>query len=164
MFEAMKYLKSKNTDLVNNFPPSNLFIVSAVLYTKSGHYLLQLRDDKPGLPLRDHWAFFGGEVDPGENPEDAVIREVEEELNFHPNNCIWFHEAVYVLPLHHRNVVRKAYYLIQIENEEIASMVLCEGSDFKLLSVNEILGLERVAPWDLSVVLLHSRERTIFQP
>ena len=65
-----------------NFPLSNLFIVSAVIYTADGRYLMQLRDDKPGLPLRDHWAFFGGEVDPGEAPENAIIREVQEELTY----------------------------------------------------------------------------------
>ena len=157
-------IETKSTELIKKFPNPNLFIVSAVLHTKDGQYLLQLRDDKPGLPLRDHWAFFGGEVEPGEAADDAVIREVEEELRYSPNNCSWFHEAIYVLPLHHRNVVRKAYYLIQIEREEIESMVLCEGTDLKLMSVTEILALERVAPWDIAVVLLHAREDIIYQP
>ena len=53
---------------------------------------------------------------------------------------------------------------MEIQPEEVASMVLCEGSDLKLMSVDEILGLSRVAPWDLSVVLLHSREEVIYQP
>ena len=148
----------------SNFPLSNLFIVSAVIYTTEGRYLMQLRDDKPGLPLRNHWAFFGGEVDPGEAPQDAILREVEEELTFRPNNCSWFHEAVYILPLHGRNVVRKAYYLIEIKPEEVDSMVLCEGADLKLMTVSEILTLNRVAPWDLSVTLLHSREEVIYRP
>jgi 8-oxo-dGTP pyrophosphatase MutT (NUDIX family) len=152
--------------MTNNsiFPLSNLFIVSAVIYTTEGRYLMQLRDDKPGLPLRNHWAFFGGEVDPGEAPQDAILREVEEELTFRTNNCCWFHEAVYILPLHGRNVVRKAYYLIEIKPEEVDSMVLCEGADLKLMTVSEILTLNRVAPWDLSVALLHSREEIIYRP
>lgn len=152
--------------MTNNsiFPLSNLFIVSAVIYTTEGRYLMQLREDKPGLPLRNHWAFFGGEVDPGEAPQDAILREVEEELTFRPNNCCWFHEAVYILPLHGRDVVRKAYYLIEIKPEEVDSMVLCEGADLKLMTVSEILTLNRVAPWDLSVALLHSREEIIYRP
>ena len=124
---------------------------------------MQLREDKPVLPHRTHWTFFGGEVDPGEAPQDAILREVEEELTFRPNNCSWFHEAVYILPLHGRNVVRKAYYLIEIKPEEVDSMVLCEGADLKLMTVSEILTLNRVAPWDLSVTLLHSREEVIYQ-
>jgi 8-oxo-dGTP pyrophosphatase MutT (NUDIX family) len=161
-----QYKTDDANEMTNNstFPLSNLFIVSAVIYTTDGRYLMQLRDDKPGLALRNHWAFFGGEVDPGEAPEDAILREVEEELTFRPNNCCWFHEAVYILPLHGRNVVRKAYYLIAIKPEEVDSMVLCEGADLKLMTVSEILTLNRVAPWDLSVVLLHSREEVIYQP
>ena len=150
-------------EVKSNFPVANLFIVSAVLYTVEGEYLMQLRDDKPGLPLRNHWAFFGGEVDPGEAPEDAVIREVKEELTYSPHNCRWFHEAVYILPRHHRNVIRKAYYLIRIKTEEVQSMVLCEGSDLRLMTVSKILGLDRVAPWDISVVLLHAREEAIYR-
>jgi len=161
-----QYKTDDANEMTNNstFPLSNLFIVSAVIYTTDGRYLMQLRDDKPGLALRNHWAFFGGEVDHGEAPEEAILREVEEELTFRANNCCWFHEAVYILPLHGRNVVRKAYYLIEIKPEEVDSMVLCEGAGFKLMTVSEILTLNCVAPWDLSVVLLHSREAVIYQP
>lgn len=170
---AQRYLNNRimqKTDDANemtnhsNFPLSNLFIVAAVIYTQDGRYLMQLRDDKPGLPLRDHWAFFGGEVESGEAPENAILREVEEELAFRPNNCSWFHEAVYILPLHGGGVVRKAYYLVAIKPEEVDYMALCEGADLKLMNVDEILTLNRVAPWDLSVVLLHSREDVIYRP
>jgi hypothetical protein len=60
--------------------------------------------------------------------------------------------------------VRKAYYIIQIEPEEVASMVQCEGAGLRLMSVSEILALQRVAPWDVSVVLLHSRGDIIYRP
>lgn len=98
----------------SNFPLSNLFIVSAVIHTKEDRYLMQFRDDKPKLPLRNCWAFFRSEVDPNEAPQDAIHPEVEEELTFRPNNCCWFQEAIYILPLHGGNVVRKGYYLIKI--------------------------------------------------
>jgi len=149
---------------VEHLTAPDLFIVSAVIHTTDARYLMQLRDDKPGLPLRDHWAFFGGEVGSGEAPSHAVLREVEEELSYQPNNCSWFHEAVYVLPRHHKRIVRKAYYAIQIEPKEVASMVQCEGADLRLMPVAEILSLQKVAPWDVSVVLLHAREDIIFQP
>lgn len=158
-----KFYTSANTH-VDHFPAPDLFIVSAVIYTADGRYLMQLRDDKPGLPLRDHWAFFGGEVDSGEAPSHAVLREVEEELTYRPSNCCWFHEAVYVLPRHHKRIVRKAYYAIQIAPKEVALMVQREGADLRLMSVPEILALQRVAPWDVSVVLLHAREDAIYHP
>jgi 8-oxo-dGTP diphosphatase len=148
---------------IEHFSQPDIFIASAILFTEDGRYLFQLRDDKLGLPLRNHWAFFGGEVDPGETPEKAVLREIEEELTYMPNNCLWFHEALYILPRHHKQIVRKAYYSIKIEPNDIASMIQCEGADMRLMSVAEILALQRVAPWDVSVVLLHSREEVIYQ-
>ena len=149
---------------IENLPAPHIFIVSAVIHTPDSRYLMQLRDNKLGLPLRDHWAFFGGEVEPGEAPDQAVLREIEEELTYRPSNCCWFHEAVYVLPRHHKHIVRKAYYAIQIAPKEVASMVQREGADLRLMSVAEILALQRVAPWDVSVVLLHAREDAIYHP
>lgn len=45
-----------------------------------GRYVLQLRDDKPGIAAPGMWALFGGTVEPDEQPSDAVVREIGEEL------------------------------------------------------------------------------------
>lgn len=66
-----------------------------------------------------------------------------------------------MLPCHHKRIVSKAYYAINIEPDKVASMVQCEGADLCLMSVAEVLALQKVAPWDVSVVLLHSRKDLI---
>lgn len=53
---------------------------SALLVNAAGQVLLQLRDDKPDLPFAGMWTLFGGAVEPDETHEQAVHREVEEEL------------------------------------------------------------------------------------
>lgn len=138
------------------------FIAAAVLHASDGRYLFQLRDDKEGLPLRDHWALFGGAVEPGEDGRDAALREIHEELDYRARHCIWFHEAFYVLPRVKNRVVRKAYYLMNIEAGDVAGMTLGEGSDLKLMSLDELIVLPNIAPWDLAVVMLHARQRRIF--
>jgi 8-oxo-dGTP pyrophosphatase MutT (NUDIX family) len=143
-------------------PDPDMFIAGALLVATDGRYLLQLRDDKPGLPLRNHWAFFGGEVEPGEDGRSAILREVEEELTYRARECTWYHEAIYVLPRHHRRIVRKAYYLMPIRPEEVGAMVQREGADMRLMTISDLLALPNIAPWDLSVALLHARERTVF--
>lgn len=48
--------------------------------------LLQLRDNKPEIPFPNHWGLFGGLLDPGEAPVDALQRELEEELGWKPRD------------------------------------------------------------------------------
>jgi hypothetical protein len=49
----------------------------SVIVTEDGRYLLQLRDDLPGVSLRGHWGLFGGALEAGETAEQALRR-----LNF----------------------------------------------------------------------------------
>jgi 8-oxo-dGTP pyrophosphatase MutT (NUDIX family) len=50
-------------------------------YTSDGKFLLQNRADTvarwPG-----YWSVFGGGIEPGESPSDAVVRELREELGY----------------------------------------------------------------------------------
>lgn len=140
----------------------SIFVAAALLVSIDGRYLFQLRDDKDLLPLRNHWALFGGEVEVGEDGRTAILREIEEELNYKARECVWYHEAIYVLPRQKDRVVRKSFYLIRIRPEEVDEMILCEGSDMRLMTPKELIRLPRIAPWDLSVVLMYAREKIIF--
>ena len=46
----------------------------------NGAYVLQLRDDIPGIAARGMWALFGGALEDGEPPEVGLRREILEEL------------------------------------------------------------------------------------
>lgn len=155
-----KGLPPLHLDAPHPFPVEQ--IAAAVMHTRDGRYLFQLRDDKPGLALRNHWALFGGEIEPGEDPRDAAIREIREELTYEARNCSWFHEALYVLPRAKKRVVRKVFYRMAIEAAEVDGMKQCEGADMRLMTVAELLALPNIAPWDLAVVMLHARQAAIF--
>ena len=53
-------------------------VVAAALIDASGRVLLQQR--APGKRMAGLWEFPGGKVEEGERPEDALVRELEEEL------------------------------------------------------------------------------------
>lgn len=50
----------------------------------NGLYVLQLRDDIPGIAYPGSWSLFGGALDPQEEPEAGVRREIMEELDIAP--------------------------------------------------------------------------------
>ena len=53
-------------------------VVGAVFH--DGQRFLACRK-KPGKPLEGHWEFPGGKIEPGETPQQALAREIHEELN-----------------------------------------------------------------------------------
>ena len=55
-----------------------ILVAAVALLNEEGKVLLAKRP--PGRPLAGLWEFPGGKVDPGEDPETALIRELMEEL------------------------------------------------------------------------------------
>jgi 8-oxo-dGTP pyrophosphatase MutT (NUDIX family) len=136
---------------------------AAVLWTQDGRYLMQRRDDKPGLFLRDHWAAFGGSVDPGESGEAAIRRELVEELEYPAGEVAFLTELTISLPLAAgMRWDRMSFYAVPIMPEDVDAMVLHEGQEKRLLSVAELLAEPKVAPWDLAAILIHARGARIF--
>jgi 8-oxo-dGTP diphosphatase len=59
-------------------PKTGLVVVAAALVDRDGRLLVQQRPD--GLSMAGLWEFPGGKIEPGETPEEALIRELGEEL------------------------------------------------------------------------------------
>lgn len=55
-----------------------LLVAACALVDSDGRVLLARRPE--GKPMAGLWEFPGGKLDPGETPEDALIRELKEEL------------------------------------------------------------------------------------
>lgn len=162
------------TDTIPAYPPRHhempldgrapdATVVSAILWLRDGRYLMQRRDDLPGLPLRGHWALFGGHVEPGEDHAAAFVRELEEELAFRPREFAWYYETISALPRVQERVMRKIFYVVPIAPADVDAMVLQEGADKRLFRIEEMLTLPNIAPWDLAAMMMHARERTLFR-
>jgi 8-oxo-dGTP diphosphatase len=55
-------------------------IAMVLLFDRFNRLLIYLRDDKPEIPFPNHWDFVGGHLEEGETPEEALVREVKEEI------------------------------------------------------------------------------------
>ncbi|NEP17411.1 MAG: NUDIX domain-containing protein [Leptolyngbya sp. SIO4C1] len=58
--------------------------VAIAILHQNGKFLMQLRDDIPTIIFPGHWAFFGGHIEPGEEPQAGVYRELMEEIGYTP--------------------------------------------------------------------------------
>lgn len=57
-------------------------IAAIILENDKGEILLYLRDNNPSIPFPHHWDLFGGYIEEGETPREALVREVKEELDY----------------------------------------------------------------------------------
>lgn len=106
-----------------------------ILYNKDKQVLLQQRtDDAPNAPGK--WGFFGGGIEKGETPKEAVIRECYEELGYELKNPKLIHEKRIYLTL-------KQFVFIE-KYDEVQKLVLMEGKDMGWFSFNEINDLDLI--------------------
>ena len=66
-------------------PSRILFVVAVALVDTDGRVLIARRP--PWKALAGLWEFPGGKLDPGERPEQALIRELDEELGIAVNEA-----------------------------------------------------------------------------
>lgn len=57
---------------------------SHAILTMEEKYVLQLRDDRPDVAAAGQWSLFGGGLNEGETPLEAMRRELKEELSIEP--------------------------------------------------------------------------------
>lgn len=142
--------------------PLGLRDVAALLVTGDGRYLMQLRDDFPHLRVPGHWALFGGRVEPGETPRQALVRELAEELEFTPARMAWFTETSFVLPQFGVGRTLKSFFEVPISAAQVDGLRQHEGAGRGLFTLPALLAEDKVVPWDLYGVLLHARRAQVF--
>jgi 8-oxo-dGTP pyrophosphatase MutT (NUDIX family) len=124
--------------------------VGAVIRLPDGRFLFQLRDDIPNIVMPGRWGFFGGHIEPGEDADTAIVRELEEEIAFRPRAVSRLTEIVYPrLNAEGRQVwIRRIFYDVPVSGAEVATMKLGEGADMRVMSGDEYLALPNIIYWE----------------
>ncbi|YAF96728.1 MAG: NUDIX domain-containing protein [Nodularia sp. CChRGM 3473] len=111
---------------MNNQP---VHVAIAILYQEN-KFLMQLRDNIPGIIYPGYWGLFGGHIEPGETPDVAVEREVLEEIGY--NLPPFFEFGCYS----DDTVVRYVFHAPLLV--ELNRLTLNEGWDMGLLTPEDI--------------------------
>jgi 8-oxo-dGTP diphosphatase len=109
-------------------------IAQVLLFDRHNKLLIYLRDDKPGIPFPNHWDFFGGHIEDKETPEDALVREVKEELGVELSE--WQFVSRYECT--QGDVYPNTKYIYRAKTDrELADLVLFEGQKLTSISIEE---------------------------
>jgi 8-oxo-dGTP diphosphatase len=110
--------------------------VKAFIYDKQGRILLQLRDNKPDILEPNRWGFFGGMVEAGETLEEALARELLEELGNHVG-CI---ETELFRTEENTYGTQNIIFLVRC-TELDENFCLTEGQSFGWFTLDELVAL-----------------------
>jgi 8-oxo-dGTP diphosphatase len=110
-------------------------IAAIILENNKGEFLLYLRDNKPDIPFPDHWDLIGGHIEEGETPEEALIREVKEELDIDLKDYTFYKKYECLSGDAYENIKYIYYGKINLPIEEIT---LLEGVRPQYFSREEI--------------------------
>ena len=105
--------------------------VALAMLHREGRWLLQLRDDVDTIIYPGHWGLFGGHLEAGETPMEAVMRELNEEICWTPQSPPrhWFSN---------NNGTRMVHVFRGTLDVSIDALQLLEGQDLRLTSLEEM--------------------------
>jgi 8-oxo-dGTP pyrophosphatase MutT (NUDIX family) len=127
---------------------------AAALIVIEGQYLLQLRDQKSGIFYPGHWGLFGGACDAGESPEQALRREMQEELGLAVSEVRPLTDFTFTFG--RSGAVSRHYFEVVLPSSLLSSLILGEGVAMRAFAGPEILNLPRVVPYDSFALWLHA--------
>jgi 8-oxo-dGTP pyrophosphatase MutT (NUDIX family) len=129
---------------------------AALLGTPDGRYLMQLRDGNPEISFPDFFCLFGGEMEPGEEPEAGLRRELHEELELEAGDISYFSQFVFDAIYADGTLRQRYYFEVPIDPDMVDTLVLHEGAAMRLMTEDDIAEeMLRFIPCDLAILRLH---------
>jgi 8-oxo-dGTP pyrophosphatase MutT (NUDIX family) len=135
---------------------------AALILLADGRYVLQLRDNLPTVFFPGHWGAFGGALNPGETPIDALRRELQEELavGIDGDQVSYVTRLDFDLSFIGQGVIARWFYEVRMTEQQFRSLKLNEGTAVAAFSAEEALTTLRMTPYDKFALWLHwSRDR-----
>ncbi|HUL90786.1 MAG TPA: NUDIX domain-containing protein [Burkholderiales bacterium] len=134
--------------------------VAGLLVLEDGRYVMQLRDARPNIFYPSHWGCFGGAVDLGERPLEALRRELREELEYEIEDASEFTRFDFDFSRLGQSKVSRIYFEISVPARVFARFVLHEGADMQALTGQDLLLGRQTTPYDAFAIWMHmSRHR-----
>jgi 8-oxo-dGTP pyrophosphatase MutT (NUDIX family) len=140
--------------------------VAAVIKTNDGRYLLQLRDRINTIFYPDHWGCFGGAIENGELPLNALRRELSEELALNVDQCAvkTFGRFQFSVDAANITALDRIYYEVTLDSSMVSQLRLGEGAALDLVDSHRALHHLRLVPYDAFALWLHCYQGMLVAP
>lgn len=112
-------MKSKSTE-----------VVVAVAFDKEGRFLMTSRPE--GKVYAGYWEFPGGKVEAGESLEEALIREMKEELGVLVTDCREVYSTEFTYP---HATVHLHFLHCRLDKEELKCL---EGQTYRFCTLGDL--------------------------
>lgn len=118
-------------------------VVAAILEKEDKILIAKKRE---GKPLAGYWEFPGGKIESDETPEDALVRELKEEMEIEIEVNKYVGESIY--DYGNNKIVSLKGYTAKIKSGEIK---LTDHDEYKWVTLEEI-DEYKMAPADISLI------------
>ncbi|MCT9853170.1 (deoxy)nucleoside triphosphate pyrophosphohydrolase [Priestia megaterium] len=125
--------------------------VTAAIIKDKNRILIAKRHSKD--PLGGKWEFPGGKVEPGETPEECLVREIREELRVEVKIGSFYDNSVYSSQDHDIHLL---FYWAEVINGEMTPVV---HDDLKWTTIKQLANFD-FAPADIPIVKRLMKENT----
>ena len=122
--------------------------MAALLIDQSNRLCLQHRDDKKNIFFPGLWGLFGGSVESNESPEQALVREVKEELEIEVIESEKILTVTINSLIASLNGKKRHFFLIKLTDFQVKNIVLHEGQEFRFFKPEKIPSSLELAPVD----------------
>lgn len=109
--------------------------VAVILENQFGQVLLQLRENKPGLPFANHWTLPGGRVESEETSLAAAYRELREELGMAIPIRLW---QVYDRVHESGQFIIEQYVFVGRTQHAVTEFTLGEGVELRYVAQQDL--------------------------
>lgn len=132
--------------------------MAAIILLADDQYLLQHRDAKPDIFYPGHWGFFGGALEPGEFPETALTRELDEELGIRvlPSELTFFSEFTFDFRFVEGTRIARLFFECRLKPGDETRLRLSEGQGMAVFRSEEALTRLRMTPYDGFALWMHA--------
>jgi len=130
-------------------------VAAILVYGNRGRYVLQLRDNKQSIFHPGAWGCFGGAIEPGETAEQALERELMEELEFTLKSYKKFVELSFLIAKKGLRKVTRTYFEVVLNPSHFKKLKLHEGQAIDIIKGSDLLTQLPSIPLDTFAIWSH---------